>query len=283
MRFSILTPSYNYARFLPDALESVARQEGVDVEHIVVDDGSTDESVAVLREWRSPLRVEVQRNAGLACTLNHALALATGDVVGWLNADDFYLPGTLARVEQAFLAEPGVDVIFGDSVFVDAQAHALRLAPQHPMNAVVLRCWESFVAPCASFRRREILPLPAWDERLRVLMDWDQDLRLLSAGAKYRYLPLTLAAFRRHSAQQSALRLPDDELEAQRVVRRHGLPLQGWRRRPSSALGHAMHAACKAAAGSYRRQLAARNLRGRDTRWWATEEGAATVSALLAL
>src|SRR5690242_7659236 len=109
LRFSILTPSYNYDRYLGDALESVARQDGVEVEHVVVDDGSTDSSVEILRAWQHPLRVEVQPNRGLARTLNRALELATGDVVGWLNADDFYLPGALAAAAAAFAADPRLD------------------------------------------------------------------------------------------------------------------------------------------------------------------------------
>lgn len=280
MRFSILTPSHNYADYLPDCLESVARQEGVDVEHVVIDDGSTDNSVDILRAWPGPLRLEVQPNAGLSRTLNRALELATGDVIGWLNADDFYLPGALRAAAAAFEEDERADVVFGDSVFVDERARVLQLKPQHRMQPVILRSYDSFVAPCASFRRRTALPEPAWCEDMRTLMDWDQDLGLVAAGRRYRHIRLAVAAFRRHDKQQSALAAEGDAAEWELLVRRHSLPLRGRRKPLVSAAGHLLHAGFKLAAGSYARQARTRHLRGRDTRWWATEEGAETVRAL---
>lgn len=283
VRFSILTPSYNYAHFLPDMLESVARQEGVELEHVVIDDGSTDDSMGVLQRWHGhPLALSTQSNAGLSVTLNRALDRATGDVIGWLNADDFYLPGALQRIMHAFDDAPDVDVVYGDSVFVDAQARVIQLKPQHRMDRHVLRWYECFIAPCAAFRRRESLPTPAWNQNMRALMDWDQDLQMQAAGARFLHLPVAVAAFRRHGQQQSALRYDTDAAEMQLLVDRHALPLSGVRRMPAAAVGHVMHAGLKAQAGGYLRQLRTRRLAGSDTRWWASGDAARVVEALIA-
>lgn len=283
MRISVLTPSYNYARYLPDTLESVARQEGVDVEHVVVDDGSTDDSAHILAEWADRIVLEKKPNAGLSHTLNRALELATGDAIGWLNADDFYFPGALATVADVFRRRPDVDVVFGDSVFIDPAARVLRFAPQHDMSRSVLRWYGSFMAPCATFRRRGAVPSRGWDEGMRWLMDWDQDLESIEAGRRYAHVPQAIGAFRRHDEQQSALTFDSDASEIATVVERYGLPAVGLQRRAASVLGHLLHGNRKAHAGAYQRQLRARQFRGQDSRWWLSPEALETVERIMSL
>ena len=284
MKFSILTPSYNYAHWLPDTLASVAGQTGdFEVEHVVVDDGSTDGSVEVLRSWPGPLVLHEKPNAGLAHTLNTALSLASGDVIGWLNADDYYLPGTLAAVARVFDEHSEADVVFGDSLFVDADGGVLRLVPLHRFDESVLRRFDSYLAVCAAFRRVRSLPAPAWDERLRVVLDWDQDLRMAAAGATFVHVPQALGAFRRHGAQVSAKAQRGDAAEWRYFVDKHDLPdTATLRGRALVAAGHLHHAALKAAARGYARQRRVMRLRGRPTQWWRDEQAVRTIDAVRA-
>jgi glycosyltransferase involved in cell wall biosynthesis len=92
---SVLTPSYGYGRFIGDALESVKRQDGVSVEHIVQDAGSEDETIDILRGYGERLRWRSEPDRGQSDALNKALQLARGRWVAWLNADEFYFPGAL--------------------------------------------------------------------------------------------------------------------------------------------------------------------------------------------
>src|SRR5689334_3258701 len=113
-KVSIVTPSYQQGRFLPEAIESVLAQDYPEIEHLVIDGGSSDESVAVLQRYGSRLAYwESQRDKGQADALNKGFARARGEILGWLNADDTYEPGAVRRAVEALAARPDVDVISG--------------------------------------------------------------------------------------------------------------------------------------------------------------------------
>lgn len=274
MLLSVLTPSYNYDRFLRDALSSVAALGRVGaVEHVVVDDGSTDASWNTLRAWPGDLVLQRQPNSGLSATLNAALALAKGEWVGWLNADDFYLPGVVEFL--AAVSDPDVTVVYGDSAFVDAEARLLRLAPQHSFSRRVLRRYGPFIAPPAMFVRRSALSGYSFDETLIKLMDWDLYLHLAQRGGSFQYMPRTVATFRRHDEQQSNRVTP--RAETLRVRARYELPTSPGVAQGGYRLGELEHAAMKWWQGSYRRQSVARSFAGSDLRWWASTERAESV------
>jgi glycosyltransferase involved in cell wall biosynthesis len=249
---SILTPSYGYGRFIGAAIDSCASQ-GIDAyEHIVQDACSTDETDAVVTGRANPHLVYVrEKDAGQSDGLNRALSRATGEWIGWLNADEYYLPGTFQAVLEA-AADPEVDVITGDCVFVDGEGTPLRLVPSHPYSRFTLRNYGPYIHSCATFIRRSALPEPAWDPTFRRVMDWDLWLRL--DGARYRYLPQTLTAFRIHPGQVTAAGHSDGDLaEFAELRRRHGI----HRNLATRGAGRAAHMALKLASGGYLRQFQA--------------------------
>ena len=200
--FSVVTVTYNYGRFLPDAMRSVRAQEGVGpVEHVVVDGGSTDDTLAILGASPPEVRWISEPDEGQSDALNKGFAMATGDWVGWLNADEFYLPSTLAIVEETIRANPGVDVVYGDGVFCDERGHGDRLMPARPPSRTMLRWGGPFPLTCATFFRREALMRHRLDTTLRLIMDWDLFLKLDDAGAQWRYVPSVLGAFKVHDVQ----------------------------------------------------------------------------------
>jgi hypothetical protein len=268
VRLSILTASYNYAPWLPDALLSVAHQADPEVEHVVVDDGSTDDSLEVLRKWPGALVVREKPNAGLSDTLNVAMDEASGEWLGWLNADDFYLPHALSTMRRAIKSYPDADMLWGDSVYVDAEGRFLRLVAQHPTNRRVLRLMGGHIAPCATFVRKAAVPKGVFDVGLTVLMDWDLSLAMLHQGSRMVWLPTPLGAFRRHGNQ---LGQPASLEEHKRVRRRYGLPTHPRLRRLAWHCGRVEHAVNKLLVGSYMRQLRIANFRGSDMRWFASE------------
>jgi glycosyltransferase involved in cell wall biosynthesis len=275
VKISVLTPSFNYARWLPDTLASVAGQGDPELEHVVVDDESTDDSWDVLTRHEGPLVLHRHSNRGLSETLNKALSLATGEWFGWLNADDFYLPSAIMTVRRAIEEYPDADMIWGDSVYVDPDARLLRLVAQHPTNRRVLRRMGTHIAPCATFVRRAVLPSWVFDGGLRWLMDWDLSLAMLHAGARMVWLPTPLGAFRRHENQ---LGRPASVEEHNRVRQRYGMVTNLTLRRWANRYGMLEHALHKTVVGSYRRQSRTVPYAGLDMRWFASSDALVAVN-----
>ena len=129
MRFSIITPSYNSGVYLEQTILSVLEQqeEGVDLQYIIVDGGSTDNTPEILDKYSDDIsQIIVGKDTGPANAINKGLALATGDCVTWLNADDIYFPGTLQKVKQAMVAHPEASFCFGSCPIVDHDGQEIR-------------------------------------------------------------------------------------------------------------------------------------------------------------
>ena len=137
---TVLTPSYNYGRFIEDALLSVRCQRGPSVEHVIQDGGSTDNTPQILADDSGHIDWTSEPDRGQSDALNRALSRATGRWIAWLNADEFYLPGSLAcLVEQG--ERSGADVVYGECVIVDEAGSVVRLLPQYRFSSRVLRSY----------------------------------------------------------------------------------------------------------------------------------------------
>ena len=118
MRFSIVTPSYNMLPYLKLCHGSVMDQRGADVEHIVIDGGSTDGTVEWLQQQRDLIYV-IEADEGMYDAINKGICLASADLVAYLNCDEQYLPGALSLVSECFRAQPEADVVYGDTIVID--------------------------------------------------------------------------------------------------------------------------------------------------------------------
>jgi len=272
---SVLTPSRSYGRFIGDAVTSVAGQTDVNVEHIVQDAQSDDETTALLAAAGDRVRWRSEPDFGQSDALNRALTRARGDWIAWLNADEFYLPSALSSLVAA-ADETGADVLYGDAVFVDEDGRLLRLLPQHGFRHSTLRMYGAFIASSTVLIRREALTVDPWDPSLRRIMDWDLYLKLARAGARFLHLARPIGAFRVHDARVTARPPSDFASEYDTVRKRYQL------RRGAAALagGKLAHAFQKAAAGAYGRQLHARGLRGEDLKWFRDPRGHAAFERL---
>jgi len=200
-KISIVTPSFNQAPYLRRTIESVLNQE-VDLEYIIMDGCSTDGSADILREYDSRARIIIEKDRGQADAISKGFSLATGDILAWLNSDDMYLPGALAKVISAF--QQGEEFFYGNVLIVDKQDKVLR-------NRVALRIdfndlyYGMYVIPqeATFFSRRLYRECGGVNPDYTYAMDYDLWLRMAKIVPP-RMLDAYLACFRFHEGQKSS-------------------------------------------------------------------------------
>lgn len=227
-RISIVTPSYNQGRYLRRTIESVLRQRGdFDLEHIVVDGGSTDDSLAILRSYGDRVRWVSEPDDGQADALNKGFVMATGEILGWINSDDVYEPECLQTVAGLFASEPHTQWLYGKVRVIDDRGLEIRRFVTWYKNRRMRRfsyarlLTENWISQMGVFWRnsagRQAGP---FRKELQHAMDYDFWLRL---GAQWpgRFVDRYLAAFRWYSASKSGRCFLDQTREALEVAIRH--------------------------------------------------------------
>jgi len=220
---SIVTPSLDQSAFLEDALSSVVLQQHPAVEHLVLDGGSSDGTLDLLRGKTTPEWAHLQwfsaPDRGQSEAVNKGLRLARGEIVGWLNSDDRYRPGCFRRILRAFAENPGVDVFYGDYTFIDAEGKLTHIRREIAFSYFVLLYHHTPYVPTASafFRRRIFDEGNFLDERFHYAMDHEFYLRLARKGYVIRHLPQVLADFRLHPASKTCT-AAHSQLEEKRVA-----------------------------------------------------------------
>jgi len=219
---SIVTPSFNQAQFLEQTLRSVLEPGYPALEHQVMDGGSTDGSVELLRDWSSrhpQLRFVSEKDGGQSAALNAGFARTSGEIIGWINSDDFYAPGALHAAGRFFAAHPEVDWLCGRCAIVDAQGREQRgLATRYKdlLLRHYSRRWlflENFISqPAVFFRRRLLERVGPLDESYRYAMDYHLWLRMAEVS-RPAFLDAQLASFRSwgENKMSRAWRLAFDE------------------------------------------------------------------------
>lgn len=227
MRFSIITPNYNGERFLARTLESILQQkkEGIDLELIVVDGMSTDGSSKVLAEYAKDIsHLVIERDTGPANAINKGFALASGDIVAWLNADDLYFPGALLRVREIFERQEGLALCFGRCPIIDENGLEIRTFITRfkecffPLSSqFTFQCINYISQPALFYSRDALVKAGKLREDLVAAWDYDFMLRLWHSGRGAVIPGGPIAAFRWHeqsiSGQNFAIQFKE-ELDA---------------------------------------------------------------------
>jgi glycosyltransferase involved in cell wall biosynthesis len=209
-KISIVTPSYNQASFVEEALQSVKDQNYPFLEHIVLDGASTDRTVSILQEYSQRpdwqhLRWVSKPDQGQSDALNKGFRMATGDIIGWLNSDDRYRPLSFKKVVSALEAFPDADIVYGDYSDMDEVGRVSRIRREIEFSRFVLAYHRVLYIPTTStFFRRRIFEEGNWiNTRYHYAMDYEFFLRLANAGYRFRHIPHVLADFRWHSESKS--------------------------------------------------------------------------------
>ena len=227
LTFSIITPSLNSAATIGETLQSLRRQGLAHVEHLVIDGGSTDGTLDILRA-ADGVRWISEPDRGLSHAMNKGIAMASNEVVGWLNADDVYLDGALERVSAALEDEPEALWATGRCRITDADGQEIRSAIS-AYKDFLLKRWsfpllltQNFVAAPATFVRRRAFDLVGdFDERFRYSMDYDLWLRLGRIGAPV-VIDAELACFRMAEGSLSMSGFERQFAEHAQNAREHG-------------------------------------------------------------
>lgn len=198
MRIATVTISYNQARFLAAAIESVLGQGYPDFDYIVVDAGSTDGSRDIIARYAGRLTAILEPDAGPADGLNRGFARTTAQVFGYINADDMLLPGALATVAGHF-ADPDVDVICGNGMMIDADGRDIR--PIYTSRFALDTLGHgamTFVQQASFFRAGAFARAGGFNVANRTCWDVELLVDMALAGARVRNVPERLGAFRVH-------------------------------------------------------------------------------------
>ena len=203
MKVSVVTPSFDQGKFIQRTLESVAMQSGAEIEHVVFDGGSTDDTVDVLKRFGRGVRWVSEADSGQTDAVNKGIRATDGEIIGWLNSDDIYYPDAIAHVVAFFDSHPDVDVAYGMADHIDLSDQAFEAYPTEPWNIARMRDTCIICQPAAFFRRRVIDRYGLLDETLQYCMDYEFWLRLAKAGAGFAYLEQKLAGSRLYAENKT--------------------------------------------------------------------------------
>ena len=229
LKISVITPSYNQGRFIEKNIRSVIEQDHADKEHIVVDGGSKDESVSVIKAHESHLAYWVsERDNGQSSAINKGFRLATGDIICWLNSDDYFEPGALSYIAAYFAEHPDIDMICGHTRVVDPDGNEFYVyRGRYAGRDALVKFWLDYYnmhQPSIFWRRKVYDKIGGLNEKLHLTMDYDYWLRI-SQYFQVANVDRILSAAIKHEDQKTADNCVGyRRAQLRNVIRYYGFP-----------------------------------------------------------
>lgn len=230
-KISIITPSYNQGQFIEETIRSILLQNYPNLEHIVIDGGSSDQTVEVIKKYEPWLTFWVsEKDKGQTHAINKGIQKITGDIYTWINSDDTCLPGALKAAADYLIKHPDTGAIFADSIFTEADGKILsqtRPVPPFDFKNFVANCQNPISQPSSFVRREVIEKTGGLDPFFYYFMDWDFWLR---AGLFYKidHLEEVWSTYRLHAdsktVSQSRTAAPELEYMYKKFFSRNDLP-----------------------------------------------------------
>ncbi len=216
---SIVTPSFNQAAYLEQTIRSVLEQDYPNIEYLVVDGGSSDGSVGIIGRYADKLAWWVsEKDRGQAEAINKGLRRARGEIVAWLNSDDVYQPGAIAKAVTAFEQNPQAGLVYGDLLSIDSHGQPFNLQTFKPYTLTDLMAFHIIGQPSVFMRREVLEQAGELDPSYHYLLDHHLWLRMASLAPMV-YVPETLAAARFHAGAKNVAQAARFGEEAFRLVR----------------------------------------------------------------
>jgi glycosyltransferase involved in cell wall biosynthesis len=240
-RVSIITPSLNQAQYLEQCILSVLEQDYPNIEYIIMDGGSTDGSVDIIRKYSDRLAYWVsQPDNGQSAAINTGLCHSTGEIWGWMNADDAYMPDAIGKIVNWLQTHPKTDIVYGDCVWVDE--HGDKKDYFHSGDSQLeTSLLNGFNIPSGStFLRRSVYEnLGGLDENLHNALDTEYWMRA-TLNFQFEYIPVALSLYRVYplaktwNTEQSERRAREAITITERFWQRADLPIHIKTLRPRS-------------------------------------------------
>lgn len=208
--FAIITPSFNQGKYIEETILSVIHQEGITYEYVVMDGGSTDNSIDILNKYKDRFHYfQSQKDGGQASSINLGFSKTSAQIMSYINSDDFYSPGCLYVVKEYFDNHPNVDIIVGYCEVVDKNGKSKRVHKYKnsglskyfiPKNSI-----KNYIPQPATFWRRRVWEgIEPFNERYQNAFDYDYYLRALVSKFKIGLVNYKLVSYREHDSQKSS-------------------------------------------------------------------------------
>jgi hypothetical protein len=224
---SVVIPSLNQARFLREALDSVLGQDYPSLQVIVMDGGSTDGSVEILKGYADRVQFVSEPDLGQSHAINKGMVLAKGQIVSWLNSDDRLVPGAIGKAVAALTANPGAAMLYGEGELLAESGEVMgRFEATRPFDLwTLIHVWDYIMQPTVFMRTERFHAVGGLDESLHYGMDWDLWIRLACRWPVV-YVPDVLAQSREYRRTKTASGGWRRFRELRSILARHGAP--GW-------------------------------------------------------
>ena len=251
MRITVVTPSFNQAKYVEATIASVLDQGYADLEYIVIDGGSTDGTVEILDRYRSHLAyVQSRPDGGQTDALIQGFARATGDVLAWLNSDDLYEPNTLREVADHFSRRPRDSFVFGDSTWIHEDGVVSRTKREIPFSRYIwLRTYNYVPQPSAFWTRDLYEEVGGLDANFNLAMDSDLWIRF-AERTRLIHVPRLWSRMRMHPDQKNIRLRAESDREDALIRARYRVPA-GLRGAVERVAARAMRMAWRGAIGAY--------------------------------
>ena len=219
---TIVTPSYNQGRFIAATIESVLTQDYPNIEYIIMDGGSTDETAAVVEPYLDRLTFISEKDRGQSHAINKGFSMARGEIVSYLNSDDVFLPGAIRRAVAALEADPSVAMVYGDGYQIDIDGATIsHFAATQRFDLWRLAHLSAYILQQTVFWRKWACDaVGPFDEALYYGMDWDMFIRV---GMQFpvQYIPAHMGAIREYATAKSFAGGAKRVRELTMISRRH--------------------------------------------------------------
>lgn len=213
-----MTPSYNQAGYLEQTITSVLEQDYPRLEYFVIDGASTDDSVEIIRKYASKLAWWVsEKDKGQAEAINKGFSRAKGEIVAWLNSDDYYLPDTISGAVKTFQENPDAVLVYGNMLAVDAHGETINVLKCNQLTLEDLLCFQIIGQPTVFFRREALEKAGDLDTTYHFLLDHHLWLRIALRG-KILHVDKTWAAARYHPDAKNRAKAVEFGREAFRIL-----------------------------------------------------------------
>lgn len=224
-RITIVVPTLNQGRFIEATLRSIIDEQYPNLELIVIDGGSTDNTLKIIKQYESHLAWWVsESDSGQTAAINKGFTKSTGEIMAWINSDDLVASGALRRVANHFVAQPEIQVVYGNRVVINEEGLEIGrwILPRHSKRVLQ---WSDFVPQETLYWTRNAWNLVggSLDENFCFAMDWDFLLRLSAQQIKFKHLPEFLGLFRVHHQQKTSSQMASIGLQEMLILRRREL------------------------------------------------------------